>query len=358
MVVLLALFILVVQALATDWVIADDAAAARVLLQIGAQRKFQRAAGGEAEEPALEKPELVFRPHQDLKPIGRAQLFAGSQCRAAIRDANLSRWQKKTSPPEETYKEELYRRQQCYENEEIKVMYVRNQKVASTYLAEDVGAIWKTGDARAGFEMVLESYETSDARVHRDKSATLASADWFIYTIVENPLDAALKAYVEVSRRDDLVTDSTNYYRSMPCKTQEQRTARAVRYFEDVKNSSAHYGFEFFHSYPQALKVNVRSYDGRERLFDTIGTLENLDDDFGRIMKAALKTGGGRAFNFTADAIPELPRVSYLPPKGHVEDDECSDIDTDSDELVLLLCDLYRADFVCFGYELPKLCQQ
>jgi len=394
---------------------------------------------GEAEYyTTIDDPVVTLKSAQ-LNPKGRAELFAGEKCQAAISASNLSAWQDRVKPVSST--EHLEMQQQCYENADIKTMYVRNQKAASCFHIEYLDEMWQT--ANNSFAQISERYQTADLKKHEssdllarlDKDSTLASANWFLYTFVGEPMAIALDAYLEVSMRKDLVTDGSNYYRQMPCDTKEQRTARVKNYFEHVdvagkdaklkvdfkpgslgmevklssglvtlvtdgqqadskgvrvgmtfvsvqgepyteerleaalagndnydatfakvKNTAGHYGLEFFHSYPQALKVNVLSYEGRSGLFDAIGTVEDFTRDMDLVRQQAISQETA-AFSFSNDSLPQIPSGKTTSYQGPVDDDKCADIDTEDPELVRMICELYRADYVCFGYELPAACQ-
>ena len=104
-------------------------------------------------------------------------------------------------------------------------------------------------------------------------------------------------------------------------------------------------GGEFFHAYPQALKLNViRPSSDTGVRFDALVRLEKFTEGMHEISRRA---------NVTMRLRPGKKKEVHT-----TSGDACGDLDLSDPRLLRRLCALYQADFVCFNYERPEACRQ
>jgi len=103
-------------------------------------------------------------------------------------------------------------------------------------------------------------------------------------------------------------------------------------------------GYNVFHAYPQAFKLNViKPLSRNGRRFDALVRLEEFDAGLSAIARLA-----------NTRFIPQSARKRV----AHSTDlSPCDDIDLQSDpRLARRLCQLYAVDYECFGYVWPNVC--
>ena len=224
------------------------------------------------------------------------------------------------------------------------ILYVRNQKVGSDMIMSSAR------HSPLGPEKPL-SYA---GRFPRGAVPSLAYAaparlpdDFFVFSIVGDPATVAAKAYLEISRRrtrpqkyerDVEVRGGLGAYRRIPCDA-ASATARFRTFLEELANGTD-LGPEAFHAWPQALKLAVVAPRGPEgRRFDALGRLEHIAEDFGEVRAAV------------GVVAPGHDRHGVLGRHHHTTAGlPCARPDLADDGVRRLLCDLYAADFACFGY--------
>ena len=363
-----------------------------------------------------------------------AKLFDHSNCRAAIRASNASRWVAMNQPsPRElrnvsslvhgmlgqyslSWQQEVFdlileERPHAGASPVVSrvLRYVRNQKAASDTLtrgcynpfgvrplcsreatlseAFGLGGVWQppccqhlvpvdhcaseADDQARRFHGCSAEDEpmptalTSGAAPDRHAQATdprvapflrrVGNASWFVFTFVRDPIDAAVSAYLQLlccSRVASLRQASPRpRYLDMGCESPAAATQRFRAYVDELADAgaSAQFGDQFYHAFPQALKVNAAGRSAVPR-FDAIGSIERLRDDLKRIAAAS-------------GFAPGAPGVDAAFARGHSSKRQhagaqknCSRIDLSEPALLRKLCTLYAADYVCFGLARPQEC--
>jgi len=130
----------------------------------------------------------------------------------------------------------------------------------------------------------------------------------------------------------------------MPCRTKAEATARYKQFLTSARLGEA-LGQEFFHAYPQALKIDVL-WPYRSQTLNSIAKLENLETELRTIF----------------DSLPHLEGVGLPAPtageRHSHQEDPCAAVDLEDADLLRQLCDYYRSDFECFDYTMPAACMQ
>lgn len=325
----------------------------------------------------------------DLK--SRAEGYSREPCRAVMLAENMSRWAATCSGApghSKRFDTELCGggkqifRSGVTKNGRRAVTYVRNQKAASQLLTYELaGLLDLEGPPRQGVSL---------------QSSAPANASTFVFSFVRDPLDAALDAYLELRH---LATLRSPQYRGAiaravggpsskvvnPCRGQSDATQQFISFLKAVRRGDP-LGGDAYHAYPQALKLDHvrsgslshasatataddasnggasergkrrqskttdeatsqpadRSDSSRDRGYDAIGTVENFEA--GVLSIRALL------------GLPEANLTSILLSRRHSHrHDSCAKVDRHDAALAALACEVYAADYVCFGYS-AKLC--
>ena len=206
------------------------------------------------------------------------------------------------------------------------------------------------------------SQELWGALISTSRTNCLRRAEWkpddAIFSFVRSPLEMALSAYLEVSRRADGMSASKGVhaaYRNMSCASLSSSTDRFEAYLGDLE-AGRPLGGEAVHSFPQAFKIYFPRPTARSRRFSAIGKLENLSDHLGQM----------RALFFTSElggsSLAQFQHSGRADARGkgstRHEGSQCSHIDWQRQSLLLRLCRVYLADFHCFNYSMPAECQE
>jgi len=134
-------------------------------------------------------------------------------------------------------------------------------------------------------------------------------------------------------------------WRGMQCHGPRDALAKLSSYLDALEAHSRM--AQGFHAFPQALKID---FVLRSPAYDAIAKVEDLKNGMERIAAAA----GVRR--------PSLP-LAKKRYRHTVQSMPCAQFDlmTSDDPLavdaVRRLCKIYAADYTCFGYELPRVCQ-
>jgi hypothetical protein len=125
------------------------------------------------------------------------------------------------------------------------------------------------------------------------------------------------------------------------CADAADADAQFRRFLGAIADGTGRFGAEFFHAFPQAMKVDhVR----RVPRFDAIGRLENLTEDLAVLRTHGLEVPLG---NQTAVLATSKLRHHKRTPCQPSEGDGAAQ---------RLVCELYAADYACFGYARPAAC--
>lgn len=287
----------------------------------------------------------------------RAQLFDSEQCVNARLAANLEMWQRSNVPH---HSEGLEVQQQVYLVAEREVAYVRNQKAASRYLERKVAPLFDASDV----ESHLVRFRGDTPEALQNATAPLAPSAvpgwaerYFTFTVARDPIATAVDAYLEVDERlwgfSQNSTSSVPVPRflSMPCGNAEEAKARYLTFLDEARRGEP-LGSEFFHAFPQALKVDVALRPARS--FDAVGVLEHLNASMQEIRALV--------------GLARAPLPEETDEESHSNTDEDHAVDSVSDcstnldqsdpDVQQAACELYRVDYECFGYDLPAACSQ
>jgi len=188
------------------------------------------------------------------------------------------------------------------------------------------------------------SYEVwmpySNSTMLPDQKVVQAFDHTFLFTFIREPVAAAWAAYAEVSHRVPHIV-------STPCNAGNRRYKE---YLTRLANGTLQNG-ELFHSWPEALKVDVLSPLGRQA-FDFVGQLETVSTDLPIILSMA-----GVPVEDIDRSMTKLEDIEH--PRGSECDRQIQSSHTSSglDETTWpLICNFYYVDLVCLGYPLPEQC--
>jgi len=183
------------------------------------------------------------------------------------------------------------------------------------------------------------------------KPARNASA--FVWAVVREPIETALSAYlqaIDVRRAHSAGSrNATAWLAALSCSQNCRRPScvhpnERFHAFLDAVEAGQALGSQFFHAYPQALKLDVvKPAIGDGRRFDALIRLEQVDAGLWAVARLAGAT--------------HMPKARK-PSQAHTTDgDPCAAVDLELDaRLARRLCKLYDADFTCFGYARPAAC--
>jgi hypothetical protein len=175
------------------------------------------------------------------------------------------------------------------------------------------------------------------------KKYELQLEDFFIFTFVRNPLSTFVSAYGEVSKYSARNRTLVKGFASIE-DAPDNEPKRALACLEDIKKGTFH-GLIPAHMYPQLWKVS-RCMSDRERTevpVNFVGHLENLEEDWHYVE---------RVLKLSHQDLPVIHSSSSTPaaPKRQLVFDPPSKSSRFS-VLTKQVCEYYRADFVCFGYD-------
>ena len=301
-----------------------------------------------------------------------ARHYDSPACRAHVTSAARLRWSASNRPTQHSIG--MDHMQQLYElrfKNGHGVRYVRNQKVASSLLTQGcIGSrmVQPSTHAWLSGAFVIPStcserfarYD-DDIRVRRRVEQHSGSVMMRVFSFVREPVGHAISAYLEASFRiEDLLSRYPNHFEangertpavlSMNCQGRRNATARFLAYLDAIGSYAL--GDWFYHSWPQALKINAV---GRKApRFAAIGRLENFSSHLPAVLTA---TAGEGAANWTAAVARARRRHHATEGRAHPR---ClaADVEQDDPRVLRKVCALYMADYACFLYPLPRACRR
>ena len=205
--------------------------------------------------------------------------------------------------------------------------YVRNQKAGSNFMVTTLQYLFPqlhcVNSSKAAYSHLPFSSDSRDPSPKKNGD--------FIFTVVREPIACAVDGFAEVDRRHR----NHPRYHDINCETCPNCRYRA--FLEGIAEHEA-LGTEFFHAYPQTIKVGTALGP-----FDAVVRLERFNEGLEAI---------AARMNTTFKALPASERKNVRPEIA------CwKRINFESDpDLLRTVCSLYSSDFTCFGYERPPLC--
>ena len=237
-------------------------------------------------------------------------------------------------------------------NGQRRVGYVENQKAASTWTMQtlcsppDNGRKGEPWHGNTTDRLLASGGQRCDfRRLHKQRVPDWHAED-MIFTFVRSPLDTAFSAYLEVSRRYD---KSHPHYRNISCVSVNASTDRFEAFLAALERGKP-LGGEVVHAFPQALKVHFPRPAARARRFSAIGKLESLTAHLEQ-MRWQL-AGAQPPEALSSNASRSVSARGF----GTTKSQPCHKVDWQRRSLMQRLCRVYRADFICFNYSLPKAC--
>lgn len=181
----------------------------------------------------------------------------------------------------------------------------------------------------------------SNSAMLPDQTAVRTLAHTFLFTFIREPVAAAYSAYAEVSHRVPGIV-------STPC---DAGNRRYKEYLTRLADGTLRHPV-LYHSWPEALKVDVLSSLGRQA-FDFVGQLETASADLRSMLsKVGVPVGD-------IDRGMKSFEKKHAHPRNTVCDGQIEASHTSSglDETTWpLICNLYYVDLVCLGYPVPEQC--
>lgn len=248
-----------------------------------------------------------------------------------------------------------------------RVGYVMNQKAASTWISR---TMCTPGADRSPWVGVTDQLfhvgqpcNCSARLLHTDRDPGWNASD-AIFTFVRSPMQTAFSAYLEVARRSDgmssgpsLLTANNNgpRYRNMTCGNVRASTDRFEAYLDDIEQGRR-LGGEVVHSFPQAIKIFFPPSRLRSRRFSAIGRLESLHAHLAQMRSVFF--GAAHPEEGQAAVVSRSHNPADGRGRGTTRKTLCHTIDWERESLLLRLCRVYLADFTCFNYTIPQVCQQ
>ena len=217
---------------------------------------------------------------------------------------------------------------------------MRNQKAGSHFLYNRLAGIFPDLACTRG----VEPYLGSSFRNHKSPNFRRVFATDFVFTVVRDPVLTALRAFCEIDLRSQqsVLARYTNVSQHPKYKTVSCHDCPSCRYaaFLDSIAALEPLSHDFFHAYPQTVKTLVHG------ALDAVFKLEALDAGL-----AAIASRLGTQLNSTI--------VTKRDQHSHAVRGCCPRVEADVlalPQVVARMCQMYMADFVCFGYKLPAPC--
>lgn len=252
---------------------------------------------------------------------------------------------------------------------DLKVIYVANFKVAYSSVLTAFREIGGFDNSAKSPELVFgkevdyrHDKEYSEfSEVQRKKANQLRKAfeEYFLFTIVRDPLKCARSAYIEVAHRQDLPNvRGASELKSLDCSD----PARYLKYLELIASGKS-VSSEGYHSWPQTMKTDMMKYSGRP--FDYVGRLEEGTSMLHELLSfppfvhvpAARKKAFIRAFQDHTDQHPRDRGCDQVIKLHDAYSEKSRSFNMKYHMRVdKLACELYISDLVCFGYDLPPQC--
>mmetsp|Transcript_22706 Transcript_22706/g.73023 ORF Transcript_22706/g.73023 Transcript_22706/m.73023 type:complete len:361 (-) Transcript_22706:28-1110(-) len=281
-----------------------------------------------------------------------ARQYDGADCRRALREANLTRWQLSTTSPKKQKQRPVgWDVQEVMEVRVngVDVLFVRDQKVASAYL-------WESP--------IHEVLGVDASRVTRyaKKVVPFASVrtDAVVVAFVREPWAHLLSGYMEVlGRARHLTAYGAETYgpaevlERRACDDEEGRYGLFKQFLRDL-DDGRDLSIDAFHVWPQALLIDAiaPSPQRRGRRFDFIGQMDTMEDTF-----TDLRVAVGLPANRTVLTRPRH-RHSHRNQKDycHVDRLPVGDAPYADDDTTQRFCRLFDVDYLCFPFPAPLVC--
>ena len=225
---------------------------------------------------------------------------------------------------------------QIFWSQHARIAYVKTAKAGSVsikdYMYQHLGPITKLTDIMA-----------------------VLPADVFTFTFVREPVGRALAAYAEVDGIHRIRTTGGNvkaehdFIWSLPREVRPRYSrvdrsladgeARFVAYLDDLVEGRVPVEWEASHSRPIADHLR-----GSHSHLSFIGRLEDLKGDWPKWQRQA--------------GLP-AKRITSMPPEDHFAKNEAyleAESVPQTDRVLQKVCQVYAADFECYGYPVPAAC--
>ena len=203
---------------------------------------------------------------------------------------------------------------------------------------------------------LIDRYRDSTCTVVKDCSNTnlplgQLPAHIFGFTFVRDPLERALAGYAEVDAihrqsenskkgQQQMKVAGTTFV-NVPRNNFTHGAARFLAYLDDLAKGRLPRDWKPGHSCPESDPLQSVEHAVR---YDFVGRLESLSEDW-KLMQQLAK-------------VPLHKRTTAVPldHQGKNDDYLLDEATRRTDQVVRKVCELYAADYACFGYELPKPC--
>lgn len=297
---------------------------------------------------AVRLPAPAATPNQLEEVVSLAERYDSEDCRIAI--DKESAWDHLCGGKRASHNPLCLRMQQKYlkmktsstEHRFREVLYVRNQKAASQLWVREFQNMLGIKGPFPGLRR---------AELLRVPNGT------FVFSFVREPLQTALDGYLELrdqARFDPFLRDSLAAILGQPpsidpnqCSSTSQATNEFVAFVGALRRR-APLGDGAWHTFPQAIKLGHVDNSTRGRRFNALGKVEQLLDHTNAI-RALVGTPGQLSWE-------QLSSQAFQSRRHTLSNTTCAQIDRSDATLQRLVCEVYAADYTCFGYKLPEHC--
>ena len=222
-------------------------------------------------------------------------------------------------------------------------MYVRVQKAGSRLL-------W------FGLDRILGSPGNNRLRLRfcHPGPCSFVPERVFAWTVVRDPWDKALSAYADIHHHSECFARHFPNITALACDTTEADATRRFGEFLRTVTSGALACGESFHLWPSALLMDVirpRAASGGAR-FGAVARLEHLRRD----LPAVLRSAGHAQFNLSLLDSSQLRHSHAAEPC--VANFARAAADGGAAPMLRDFCEIYHADYQCFGYDAPAACRR
>jgi len=304
----------------------------------------------DAEEEEEEKQVAVpATPARKLKPTAWEKFYESAKCKAFRSlppghgiERNLGQGQRSLCSRNQTEKQTIEYRTELGGSVDISIIhraiYLPVMKAGSQMFQE---VFKKRLRGRRILDREIPSYL---------KRFDLKLEDFFIFTFVREPLSTFVSAYGEVTKYTSRNRTFVKGFSDIEDKP-ENEPRRALAALEDIRKGTFH-GLVPAHMHTQLWKISrcLPNREATEIKLNFIGHLENLDNDWPFVEQV---------LNIPHQDLPVIHSSKTSPnpiPKRSIKFDPPSS-NARFSELTKEVCDYYRADFACFGYD-DSICDQ
>ena len=297
---------------------------------------------------AIRLPAPAATPNELEEVVSLAERYDSEDCRIAI--DKESAWDHLCGGKRASHNPLCLRMQQKYlkmktsstEHRFREVLYVRNQKAASQLWVRE-------------FQNML-GIKGPFPGLRRASSLRVPNGT-FVFSFVREPLQTALDGYLELrdqARFDPFLRDSLAAILGQPpsidpnqCSSTTQATNEFVAFVGALRRR-APLGDGAWHTFPQAIKLGHVDNSTRGRRFNALGKVEQLLNHTNAI-RALVGTPGQLSWE-------QLSSQAFQSRRHTLSNTTCAQIDRSDATLQRLVCEVYAADYTCFGYKRPDHC--